>query len=351
MTGAHTLYLHIGRGKSGSSTIQSLARDHAQFMASAGVYCPLTVHGLPNHARLAAALCDRNHDPETLKRFREALRTSPHGKVFISGEALFSITREGMKRLKRLLDGRELRVLAYVRDYPGWVQSMYAQRTKRATSPLDFDAYFKSIRANVTILPRVERWASAFGWDAMRIRTLDPAVLTGGNLISDVLDALSITGTPPSVQSLNVSPHWIALELQRALAVAAAASPIGKIDSKTARATRNLFEACAAGAQPSRVDYLTNEQWRELALLYMRDIAKVGERIGTWFPISLKEPEARQFRPSFGNIPRPVKADILAKMREPGLASQINPAVLALAEKLLTDGYELASPMPTAARA
>lgn len=317
-------------------------------MASAGVYCPLTVHGLPNHARLAAALCDRNHDPETLKHFRAALRTSPHGKVFISGEALFSITREGMKRLKRLLDGRELRVLAYVRDYPGWVQSMYAQRTKRANSPLDFDAYFKSIRANVTILPRVERWASSFGWDVMRIRTLDPAVLTGGNLIADMLDALSITATPPNVQSLNVSPHWIALELQRALA---AASPIGKIDSKSARTTRNLFEACAAGAQPSRVDYLTNEQWRELALLYMQDMAKVGERIGARFPISLKEPGERQFRPSFANIPGPVKADILSKIREPRLASQINPAVLALVEKLLMDGYELPLSMPAVARA
>lgn len=337
-TGAQTLFLHIGRGKSGSSTIQSLAQDHAPFMAAAGVHCPLTSHGLPNHARLAAALCDQNHDPKTLRSFRDALEKSPHPKVFISGEALFSVTRDGMMRLKRLLDGRRIRILAYVRDYPSWLQSVYAQRTKKATNPLDFDSYFDSIRENVTILPRIERWASVFGWDVMRVRTLDPAVLTGGNLISDVLDALSIQGTPPDVPSLNVAPHWITLELQRALAAAAAGSPVGKIDPKSARTTRQLFEACAAAVQPSRVHYLTHEQWRELALRYMRDMATVGERTGTWFPVSLKEPGERPFLPSFGAVPDMVKADILSKMRDSRLAAELKPEILALVGKLMTDG-------------
>ena len=337
-TGAQTLFLHIGRGKSGSSTIQSLAKDHAPFMASAGVHCPLASNGLPNHARLAAALCDPNHDPKTLMRFRDSLEKSPYPKVFVSGEALFSITRDGMARLKRLLDGREIKILAYVRDYPSWLPSVYAQRTKKVTNGLDFDGYFGSIRDNVTILPRVERWASAFGWNAMRVRPLDPAVLTGGNLISDVLDALSIEGTPPDVPSLNVTPHWITLELQRALAGAAAASPVRKVDPKSARTTLRLFEACAGAVRPSRAHYLTREQWKELALRYMRDMATVGERTDTWFPVSLKEPEERPFLPGIDAVPDSVKADILSKMRDSGLARDLRPEIRTLVATLMTNG-------------
>lgn len=145
--GAQTLFLHTGRGKSGSSTIQSLAQDHAPFMASAGVHCPLTSNGLPNHARLAAALCDQNHDPKTLRGFRDALEKSPHPKVFISGEALLSVTRDGMMRLKRLLDGRDIRVLAYVRDYPSWLQSRVAGRQDRSEVGADDAAAVRSRRS------------------------------------------------------------------------------------------------------------------------------------------------------------------------------------------------------------
>lgn len=345
-TGAQTLFLHIGRGKSGSSTIQSLARDHSRSMAAAGVHCPLTLDGVPNHAGLAAALCDQDHDPKTLRNFRDALEKSPHPKVFVSGEALFSVTRDGLMRLKRLLDGREIRILAYVRDYPGWLQSVYAQRTKKATNPLDFDTYFDSIRDEVTILPRLERWASAFGWDAMRVRTLDPAVLTGGNLISDVLDALSIEGAPPDVPSLNVAPHWITLELQRALANAVADSPVGKIDPKSARTTRRLFEACAAAVQPSRAHYLTRAQWRVLALRYMRDMADVGERIGMWFPVSLEEPGERPFLPSFGAVPDTVKASILSKMHDSRRVAELKPEIRALVVKLMTEGETAGRVLP-----
>ncbi len=34
------LFVHIGRGKSGSSTIQSLAHDYVDFMDPMGIACP-----------------------------------------------------------------------------------------------------------------------------------------------------------------------------------------------------------------------------------------------------------------------------------------------------------------------
>ena len=126
-----TLYLHIGRGKAGSSTIQSLAKDHAAFMLREGISCPLTLHGLSNHSRLAVALNDIDSDRPTIKKFQKDLARSSSPNVFLSAEAFHNLKDEGLARLKWLTRNQQVRILFYVRDYPSWIESMYAQSTKK----------------------------------------------------------------------------------------------------------------------------------------------------------------------------------------------------------------------------
>jgi hypothetical protein len=332
---APPVFLHIGRGKSGSSTIQSLAGDHADFMRALGIVCPLTVHGIPNHARLASALYSPKSDRATLKKFRKDVTKHQRRKIFISAEALFSLTRPSLERLKKLMGDRETRILCYIRDYPSWLQSIYAQRTKRATNPVDFDSFYSSIRKNISVMPRLERWADAFGWDAMRVRPLDQQVLVGGDLICDVLHALGVENPSLKVKSLNLAPHWMTLELQRALLLAAKSAPIGEIDARSARATRDLFERCAAGVEPSRVQYLTKEQWVDLAQLYTEDMEALGKLMGVPFQISLREPEERPFLPDFAAIPASVKDDVRTRLHQPEYAVRIQPQVADLLQGLL----------------
>jgi len=304
-------------------------------MKAAGIICPLTVHGIPNHARLASALHSPKSDQATIRKFRKNVTRYQKKKVFISGEALFSLTRPSLERLKRMIGERETRILCYVRDYPNWLQSVYAQRTKRATNTLDFDAYYKSVRENISVLPRLERWADAFGWEAIRVRPLDPGVLVGGDLIRDVLHALGVSTPPANVESLNVAPHWVTLELQRALAMAGKSAPIGEIDAKSARATRDLFESCAAGVQPSRAQYLTKEQWEDLTQTYRADMDALSKRMGMPFPITLREPPERPFLPDFAAIPASVKESVRSKLEQTGHRSRIHPDVVGLLQTLL----------------
>lgn len=331
---APPLFLHIGRGKSGSSTIQSLAADHAPFMKSQGVTCPLTVHGIANHARLASALYDPPSDPATLKKFRKDVRKNLKSKVFISAEALFSLNRPHLQHLKRLIGDRETRILVYVRDYPSWLQSVYAQRTKRTVNTLDFDGYYRATRETTTILPRLERWAEAFGWDKMRIRPLDAASLAGGDLITDVLQALDVNGSPGDIESLNVTPHWVTLEFQRALVLAAAAAGV-TIDTRAGRVTRALFESCAADVKPRRVQYFTKEQWLDLADLFKADMKALSMQTEVPLGINLQEPGERAFLPDFSAIPESVKADVKDKLKRPEHASRIPPDVMPLLQRLL----------------
>jgi len=331
---APPLFLHIGRGKSGSSTIQSLAVDHAPFMKSQGVICPLTVHGMANHARLASALYEPLTDPATLKKFRKDVRKHLKAKVFVSAEALFSLNRPHLKHLKRLIGDRETRILCYVRDYPGWLQSVYAQRTKRSVNTLDFDEYYRATRQTTTVLPRLERWAEAFGWDKMRIRPLDAASLAGGDLITDVLQAMEVNASPGEVESLNVTPHWITLELQRALVMAAAQAGV-TIDPRAGRVTRALFESCATGVKPSKVQYFTKEQWLDLAELYKADMKALSQRTEVPLAINLREPGERAFLPEFSAIPETVVTSIRQKLELPEHTSRMQPDMTALVRELL----------------
>jgi hypothetical protein len=328
------LFLHIGRGKSGSSTIQSLARDFAGFMTAMGVACPLTVNGLANHSRLAAALKQPKADIETIEKFRKDMRRNKRRKAFVSAEALFSLSRESMQDLKRHAGSREIRILGYIRDYPGWLQSIYGQRTKRVSNVDDFDTYYKSIRPAVSALPPLQRWAETFGWEAMHIRPLQPEFLAEGDLVADVLKALDVNSAPPDVESLNVSPHWMSLELQRAVASTAKERSV-PFDLRSARMLLHLFEECTVGAEPRRVQYLTKDQWTELYELYRDDMKALGQHLGLSFQVEMRPPQERPFLPDFGGVTQQVKSDALERLTSQRYASRLSPELFELAQAVL----------------
>lgn len=289
-----------------------------------------------NHGRLAAALHAPQEDPETIQKFRTDIRRNKRRKLFISGEALFSLTRESIQRLKRHAGDREIRILCYVRDYPGWLQSIYAQRTKKGANVDDFDTYYRAARRNVSALPRIERWAEAFGWEAMHVRPLLPDALVGGSLVADVLSALGIEAQPDGIETHNVSPHWVTLELLRALAAAAKASPIEVLDQRSVKVARALIEPCATEVKPRRAQYLTREQWLDLAELYRSDMNVLGRHLNLSFPVPPEEPPERPFLPDISVVPEATKAHILDKLNEPQVRSRFQAPVLEFLTGILT---------------
>ena len=304
-------------------------------MNSMGIVCPLTVHGAVNHHLLASALFAPNEYPATIQKFRTDVRKNKKKKLFISAEALFSLTSESMERLKRHAGSREVRILCYVRDYPSWFQSIYAQRTKKGSNVQDFDAYYAAVRRNVSALPRIKRWAKAFGWQAMHVRPLLPEALTGGSLITDVLHAMGVYTLPQGVEARNIAPHWVTLELLRAFAVALKSNSLA-VDRRSVRIAREIFEQCAAEVEPRRVQYLTQEQWRDLAELYQSDMKVLGRQLNLSFPVTLEDPPERPFLPHISAVPNATKADILAKLNQPRFRSRLQTSAHELLVGLLT---------------
>lgn len=329
------LFVHIGRSQSGSSTIQSLAREYADFMNAMGVACPLEADGTANHTHLATALQSQESDIAAIEKFRKDIRRIKRKKIFISAEALFNLRRRFIRRLKRQAGGREVRVLCYVRDYPSWVQSIYGQRTKRGANAQDFDAFYNTIRRGATALPGLERWAEVFGWESMHVRPLLPEALAGGDLVSDVLHALGVNALSPDVETRDPTQHWMSLELQRALAEAAQSRSVA-FDSRAATVTRRLFEKFATGVEPRQVQYFTKDQWLELADLYRTDMAAVGQHLGLSFPIDLAVPPERQFLPDLAHVAETLKTDLLKHVSAPRFQRHLAPALIELLQEILS---------------
>ena len=70
---------------------------------------------------------------------------------------------------------------------------LYSQNTKYGFNLADFDTFFDRMEPDKRNrwLPSAlaRRWAAAFGAENVRIRALDPDVLTGGSLESDFLSS------------------------------------------------------------------------------------------------------------------------------------------------------------------
>lgn len=331
-----TLFLHIGRGKSGSSTIQGAVKNNHGIMRAQGVICPLTPTGEARHMDLASALSVDGSDLLTIRRFRRVLAKHASARIFVSAENLFSLSTVGIEHLKRLMNGRETRIIGYVRDYPGWLQSLYAQTTKRGVNHLDFDQFYENSRNTISVLPSLNRWARVFGWGAMRIRPLEADALVGGDLVADVMDALGVEGEITNVEALNVAPHWMVVELQRAVVRAGRERSL-PISPHSARYMRRLFERCMTDTASPRIQYVTRAQWDDLAAAYEADMLALNGKADVPRPATAPPPGERAFLPDFSRVSDAFKGDVEKGLSEGKFsAAQIPPYLVSLIRSVIS---------------
>ena len=246
--------------------------------------------------------------------------------MFVSAEAFLSIPAAAIDSLKDRLGARRARILIYVRDYPAWVVSLYAQHTKLGRNVRDFDSFMGVMSGQASIRKPLERWAQAFGDEAIRLRPLTPDSLAGGRLETDLLAALGID-LPVESRIRNAAPPWMALELQRAAAAAVREAGGADLSREGALALIRSFTA-ATPPDALRVQYLTPSHWRLLADSYDRDMETLGRRFGFATAPSGPPPPERLFLPQASEIPAPVLAAAAASLGRGKVAGRIDPASL-----------------------
>jgi hypothetical protein len=349
--GSSMIHLHVGLGKSGSSTIQHFATANVEALRAAGIVYPALKPRSPQHhmelAQVARLAQQGTALPAPYAALREAISTESGDSYLLSSEFFLRHDASGSARnasaLRDFLGAAPVRVMVYIREYPSWVESLYAQKTKRGENADDIDDFIRKrgMGRRVSMLAGLRPWVEVFGAENIRLRSLSPANLVGGDLIQDLLAALGVTTPMPPFRRANESPHWTFLEMARDIA---SRMP----DSEAA--TREMFRVWlkrladhsatalqASGLRPGRLAYLRLQDWEQLRDVYNQDVATLN----AMFPahqlplMTAAPPPERGPAPSIRDVPPEIQAAYVEAFTRGKLVRTMPPAFRAALRPLL----------------
>lgn len=348
------IYLHIGLHKVGSSTIQRFAAARASVLAAHGVHYPESGRGQSDaHHQLVAAM--RDPDSGTAVADVAALVASrPDDTFLFSSEGLSTLRPPLIRQLVAPLRRQhDVRVLLYIRNAVDTTVSAYNQTAKRGQRLASFDAFYETRANGREALDHVRHWGEMVGYDAMRVRSIEPTALAGGDLLTDLCRAVGLDDTaiadldPASVRSTNTRVPWEAAEYAREFARRSAAllEPLdaasrdallrgGGPPRRIARSIGpdgtyvdtlrigDLTDLCieatlaAGGGKPAQ--YLTPEQSAHLDARYREQLAEIATLVpdAKLDHVAPKSLPPRPFEPSYAEISPEVKAAIAAAVEQ-----------------------------------
>lgn len=257
------LYLHIGTGKAGSTTIQSLLRSPGLLSADIG---QIEAFGLGNAWKISAASGTENarrywveqrgrlsnQDYATFGEpfwdavAREASRSDKRNFV-ASSEYIYGSYAGDADQMRTLRDRLtaifgSVKIIVYCRDQVDFLKSLYAQRikgTKRMTQSFDsFLAEMEDMEEIWNYKRTLDVWADVFGRDALCVGVFDRIFFYRNSLALDFLRKIDLAddagqGLDEGARS-NLSPTPFQLSLMRQI------NKLPRSNSMTRRLSRGL---------------------------------------------------------------------------------------------------------------
>lgn len=222
-----TVYLHVGAGRCGSSSIQRFAVANRSVLAQRGILYPDPVEmGLPaargkrrDNAWMLYSAWKAGADP--LPRLSRYLDEREDRRFLLSSEFLMNAPTKFLEALIEALgsSGREVDVVGYVRNQPEWLVSRYAQGIKSKRFELSLEEYLgRSLNsADPDWLSKFERFEQIVGRDRLHPRLFERARLHRGDVRSDLftLTGVEVEDLIEDDPSANSSPSVEELEAAR----------------------------------------------------------------------------------------------------------------------------------------
>ncbi|KAA1426300.1 hypothetical protein [Nocardioides antri] len=212
------LVLHLGPGKTGTTTIQRMLRQHRAELARQGVLYPVspgqerhTKFGLSfrGDAELAKQPAWSRMRPQSPERFRRRVHRLLRAEiaeaglpcVLISDEALFNLGRDALERLRRFTDsvGARVRPVVYLRRQDDHLLSLYQQQVKIGETRR-LTEWAAGDRTRIyDYARRLADWRDVVFPSTFAVRRFEPSAFRGGSLEADFLAAAKVSGITPSV--------------------------------------------------------------------------------------------------------------------------------------------------------
>lgn len=183
------LVLHIGRHKSGTSSLQHYLGGRRDTLDRMGILYPWTGSGNRiAHHLLAEACNEKRSGPEALPPLIEGLKaelTLQHHTLMLSSEAFQNL--QDLSRLAALVEAlgfRRVRIICYVREHLDYAISGFRQMVQNQRRFMTFDTYARRFKDPGGFLKR---------WEALGDLTLkwyDRGRLKDGDVIADFADVV-----------------------------------------------------------------------------------------------------------------------------------------------------------------
>lgn len=263
------LIVHVGTGKTGSTSIQHFMNLNRDRLREAGFYYPETP-GRSRHAQFTVFLTPdeelddqpvwhrlKADDPDRFRRrFRRRLlgeiADSGLSRVVLSEETIFKSSDGTLRRLDRFArrNARSLRIVVYLRRQDDHLVSRYQQGVKvgevRRLADPDLHRDYSDV---YDYAGRLALLAEILKPDEMVVRRYERAAFAGGELFRDFLEAIGAGADLDRLQQpeeRNVSFDAETVEFLRLL-------NIDRVESEGARAgmidNRHFLPALAAPVQ------------------------------------------------------------------------------------------------------
>lgn len=349
----HVLVLHIGRHKCGSSSIQYFMSSNADKLGELGVLYPEIGRGRNAHHTIAIRC--RSGSFDDIDAVTALSAANPGKTVVLSSEGLGLLRQAQIEELQRRTSRQPVMIVLYTRDAAGWVPSAYNERTKKAMNLLDFDEFFvrRYSTGGAKLLSRLEPWARCFGWENIRVRSLDKRSLSGGSLIDDFLSILGFSlvtfggANAPGLQPQNMSYGWKVLEVLRAqfgqLALYEENFELYRghsyIRLKTAKRLRKTVTKVMAelNIDTQRTQYISAQQWNECNEIYGREVEELNAKlIGTKLPMpDAQKVTERPFLPTISEIPAAERREIARRLQDATKPRSVTGKIVAQASPAL----------------
>ncbi|MDZ5623109.1 hypothetical protein SFC88_19880 [Nocardioides sp. HM23] len=217
-SGPARVVVHIGMGKTGTSSVQYLLAANRDVLTAHGVLFP-RVPGRARHTRLGLAVKPDDELTRTPawhrigqpipRRFRRRFRrkllaeiaAAEAHTVLFSDEALWGLNEEALLRLRELVAeiGGRVRVVAYLRRQDDHLASLYQQEVKVGETRRIDEWVSLSGLAGHDYHARLSAWRDLFGPDELVVRRFERSAFVDGSLYADFLDAAGIDIAVPEL--------------------------------------------------------------------------------------------------------------------------------------------------------
>lgn len=226
------LHLHVGMGRSGSSSIQHFLRYESEDLTDILVYpefdlSPGRKSPANGHA-IVTALGDDATTTNIFKEIESSLIDAEKSKkaMVISSEFLFHLSQQQIALLGTYFGkiAPKLTVHVYVRDLYDWHLSLYRQRVKSKCWTISAQDYMDTAYVAGKTLQALEWYKETFG-DRLNVYMFSKSHLKGGDVRLDFLNRIGIPNSriSPMPKEVNQSPTIFEIEVMRRMNLLVAA--------------------------------------------------------------------------------------------------------------------------------